>query len=100
MVITLTNQTLEKLFAWQKKNPIIPDEPMLNDMKIIMNSVKGNTVEPSIGVPIYKYFTKMGDEFKLKYTDDLETTFGILKTKSFISAEYNCGIPVFVISKK
>ncbi len=89
---SLTMQALTKIFEWQLSHPIIPEKEIIEDLRAIIKEI--DLIED---VPVYKYFTKIGHNFKLKYTSDLDKTFEYLSKKSIKSYDYNFGIPVFVL---
>ena len=87
---SITMQTLTKMFEWQLSHPIIPEKEIIEDLRAIIKEI-----ELEENVPVYKYFTKIGHTFKLKYTSDLDKTFEYLSKKNIKSCEYNLGVPVF-----
>jgi hypothetical protein len=96
-MLKFSKETFENYFKWQMEHPMVADVDLVEDFQAIINSVKTSTVEVKEGVPIYKYFTKKKDEYRLKYTDNLDAANEALNSKSISSVILNGGIPVFVI---
>lgn len=96
-MMKISKETFISYFDWQRANPMIADEEIVEDFQAIINSVKTSSVEVQVGVPIYKFFTKVGNEYRLKYADNLEKAHETICNKLIYSIEDNGGIPVFVL---